>query len=128
MAAPLRCVDVAHSATSSDPEVKRPCTAVPEPTSSLSRLTASPTTRAAAVLMARVPGRLDWSPVDLGAWLQKLVDMLPAIHNTTVEPADQVQDFQPYRPESWDPPAWLRDRALWDRALAVFHGPPLDKE
>jgi aminoglycoside phosphotransferase (APT) family kinase protein len=81
-----------------------------------------------AILMSRVPGRLDWSPADPDPWLRKLVDVLSDLHNTTVVPTDRVQDFQPYRPESWDPPAWLRDRKLWDRALGVFHGPRLDTE
>lgn len=81
-----------------------------------------------AVLMRRVPGRLDWSPNDLDAWLHKLVDVLPSLHNTSVQAADGVQEFRPYRPESWDPPEWLRDHKLWDRALAVFYGPRLDHE
>ena len=54
---------------------------------------------------------------------RKLAEVLPVIHDTPVSATDRVQTFRPYRPESWDPPAWLRDQKLWDRALEVFHGP-----
>lgn len=78
-----------------------------------------------AVVMSRVPGRLEWSPSDLEPWLVRLVDLLPAIHGAPITAG--VQEFQPYQPDSWDPPPGL-DRRLWDRALAVFHGPRLDPD
>lgn len=85
---------------------------------------------APALLMSRLPGRLDWSPTDLDPWLRKLAELLPAVHATPVDDADAgVQPFRPYRPEhGWDPPPWLADRALWDRLVEVFHAPMLDDD
>lgn len=77
------------------------------------------------VLMTRVPGRLDWSPTDLEPWLRRLAEVLPLIHEAPI--TEGVQQFTPYAPESWDPPAGI-DAALWERALAVFHGPRLDPD
>ena len=77
------------------------------------------------VLMTRVPGRLDWSPADLEPWLRRLAEVLPAIHEAPI--AEGVQEFTPYAPESWDPPPWI-DAALWERAVAVLHGPSLDPD
>ena len=81
-----------------------------------------------ALLMTRLPGRLDWSPVDVELWLHDLAVVLPAIHATPVTDEDGVQDFRPYTPASWEPPQWLQDKSLWDRGLAVFHGPVLDPD
>jgi aminoglycoside phosphotransferase (APT) family kinase protein len=81
-----------------------------------------------AVVMTHLPGRLDWAPQDLTTWLQRLAEVLPDLHATPITDADEVQPFTPYPPESWDPPSWLGDRRLWDRGLAVFHGPCLDPE
>lgn len=77
------------------------------------------------LLMTRVPGRLDWSPADLEPWLRRLAEVLPAIHEAPI--TEGVQEFTPYAPESWAPPAWV-DAALWERALAVFRGPRLDPD
>jgi aminoglycoside phosphotransferase (APT) family kinase protein len=54
--------------------------------------------------------------------------VLPEIHASPITAADGVREFTPYRPDSWDPPNWLNDKRLWARAVAVFHGPPLDPE
>jgi aminoglycoside phosphotransferase (APT) family kinase protein len=81
-----------------------------------------------AVLMSLVPGRLDWSPTDLELWLHRLAEALGAIHHAGIGVADGVQPFQPYPPESWDPPDWMRDERLWERALDIFHGPRLDPD
>lgn len=77
------------------------------------------------LLMTRVPGRLEWSPADVEPWLRRLAEVLPTIHEAPI--ADGVQEFTPYAPESWAPPAGI-DVALWERALAVFHGPRLDPD
>lgn len=79
-----------------------------------------------AVLMTRVPGRLEWSPTDLEPWLHRLAAVLPTIHEAPITAG--VQEFVPYEPPSWDPPAWLQDPRLWERALGVFHGPRLDPD
>ena len=81
-----------------------------------------------SVLMTRVPGRLDWTPTDIDRWLHDLASVLPALHATQVTASDRVQAFQPYAPPSWDPPPWLKQPALWDRAVEMFHQPPLDPD
>lgn len=81
-----------------------------------------------ALLMSRVPGRIDWAPADLDVWLDHLVALLPVVHTAPIGLRDGVPRFRPYRPPTWDPPVWLRDTTLWDRALEVFHGPRLDPE
>ncbi len=79
-----------------------------------------------AVLMSRVPGRLEWSPTDFEPWLRQLAAALPAIHETP--PGAITTKFAPYKPASWDPPAWLSDRRLWDRLLEHYHGPRADHD
>ena len=78
-----------------------------------------------AVVMSRLPGRLEWSPFDLASWLVRLVDVLPPIHDAPIRAG--VPEFAPYAPASWDPPPGC-DPALWARALTVFHGPRLDPD
>jgi aminoglycoside phosphotransferase (APT) family kinase protein len=77
------------------------------------------------VVMTRVPGRLDWSPTALEPWLRRLAEVLPPIHEAPI--TEGVQEFTPYAPDSWDPPAGV-DAVLWERAVAVFHGPRLDPD
>jgi aminoglycoside phosphotransferase (APT) family kinase protein len=81
-----------------------------------------------ALLMARVRGHVEWHPTDLESWLRRLAMVLPPVHEVTIEPSNQLKPFVPYDPESWDPPDWLRDKRLWDRALAFFQGPRLDDD
>jgi aminoglycoside phosphotransferase (APT) family kinase protein len=81
-----------------------------------------------AVLMTHLVGRVDWAPHDLESWLHRLAEVLPAIHAMPIGLADGVRPFTPYEPRSWDPPEWFRDRSVWERGLAVFHGPRLDDE
>jgi aminoglycoside phosphotransferase (APT) family kinase protein len=83
---------------------------------------------APAVVMTRVPGRVVWSPPDVGPWLDRLAALLPAVHATPLTTADAVQPFRPYEPPTWAPPRWMRDPRLWDRAREVFDGPPLDPD
>jgi len=83
---------------------------------------------APALVMSRVAGRLEWSPVDLDGWLRKLALVLPAIHEAPISSRDGVQEFVPYPPVLLEPPSWMRDRRSWERALDVFHGPRLDPE
>jgi Ser/Thr protein kinase RdoA (MazF antagonist) len=78
--------------------------------------------------MSRVPGRVDWFPKDLTAWLRRLADLLPPLHETQLDAGEYVQEFKPYEPPSWEPPEWLGDKRLWERALTIFHGPRLDTD
>lgn len=81
-----------------------------------------------SIVMSRLPGRIDWEPADFDRWLRGLAGVLPDFHAVRFDAADGIRDFRPYDPESWTAPPWMRRPGLWDRALEVFHGPPLDGE
>ena len=82
------------------------------------------------LVMSRLPGRVDWfpAPAHLDGWLERLADVLIPLHATAL-PADHgLGRFDPYEPRSWDPPPWMRHRDRWERAVELFHAPPLDDE
>lgn len=81
-----------------------------------------------SIVMSRLPGRIDWAPADLDPWLRRLAGVLPHFHALRFDAADGIRDFRPYDPESWTAPLWMVRPALWDRAVEVFHQPPLDRE
>jgi aminoglycoside phosphotransferase (APT) family kinase protein len=78
-----------------------------------------------AVLMSRLPGRVDWSPPDLDRWLARLTEPLPAIHAAPLPPpgAGVIRPFAPYHQGCYQPPHWARWPAVWLRAVEWFHGP-----
>ena len=45
-----------------------------------------------ALLMSRLPGRVDWWPSDLDRWLERLAALLPRIHGTALPPGDLPVD------------------------------------
>jgi len=79
-----------------------------------------------ALVMSCLPGRVDWTPSDLDSWLRELAEALIPIHATPWRAEDDIRPFRPYPPECWDPPPWLRQHSIWDRAVAVFHARPAD--
>jgi aminoglycoside phosphotransferase (APT) family kinase protein len=79
-----------------------------------------------ALVMSFLPGRVDWAPANLESWLRRLAETLLLIHATPWRANDGIRAFRPYKPERWEPPPWLRDPSIWDRAVAVFHAPPTD--
>ena len=84
----------------------------------------------ASLLMSRLPGRVEWFPdvTRMDAWLERLADNLIPLHGTAL-PADHgLGRFAPYAPDRWEPPAWMQDPKLWDRAVDAFHAPPADEE
>lgn len=76
-----------------------------------------------AVLMSRVPGRVDWSPRHLDRWLARLAGLLPPIHAVRLPPPGVIQPFAPYRQNSYDPPGWACQPTVWTRAVEWFHRP-----
>jgi aminoglycoside phosphotransferase (APT) family kinase protein len=78
-----------------------------------------------AVLMSRLRGRIDWEPTDLDAYLNRLAESLPLVHDIAV-PADVA--VRPYRPyelgRSLGPPAWTRHPRAWAKAIELYQGPP----
>jgi aminoglycoside phosphotransferase (APT) family kinase protein len=79
-----------------------------------------------AVLMSRLPGRVDWWPSDTDRWLRRLAEVLPAIHATPLRPADALPRFAPYPQASYQPPGWARYPAVWERAAEISHRPAPD--
>lgn len=80
---------------------------------------------APAVLMTRVPGRIEWAPADLDRYLRRLAEPLPVIHAIEVPPTVTVPRFRPYElGRELGPPPWSRHRQAWQRAVEVYEGPP----
>jgi len=79
-----------------------------------------------ALLMTRLPGRVDWWPSDLDRWLKRLAALLPRIHGAA-RPADgTLPRFAPYRQENYRPPGWARYPRVWERAVEISHAPARD--
>ena len=76
-----------------------------------------------AVLMSRLPGRVDWWPADTGRWLRRLAGLLPAIHAAPLPPPGTIGPFAPYAQASYEPPGWARYPKVWEQAAEISHGP-----
>ena len=76
-----------------------------------------------AVLMTRLPGRIEWQPSDLDGFLRRLADLLPPLHATVVPPATPLPVYRPYKLEMRRPPRWARQPAAWQRGIALCDGP-----
>ena len=57
-----------------------------------------------AVLMSRLPGRVDWWPSDMDRWLRRLAGLLPRIHAAPLPPVGVLWPFAPYPQASYRPP------------------------
>jgi aminoglycoside phosphotransferase (APT) family kinase protein len=79
---------------------------------------------APAVLMSRLPGRVDWWPADMEGWLRRLAEILPRIHGAPLPPAGVLPGFAPYSQADYRPPGWARYPGVWERAVQISHGPP----
>jgi len=76
-----------------------------------------------AVLMSRLPGRVDWWPSDTGRWLRRLAGVLPAIHAAPLPPAGLTGLFTACPPASYQPPPWARYPRVWGRAAEIYRQP-----
>jgi aminoglycoside phosphotransferase (APT) family kinase protein len=81
-----------------------------------------------AVLMTRLPGRIEWHPAALDAFLRRLAELLPAIHATPVPSGASLPAYEPYELELRRPPRWAARPEVWRRAMAVLDGPPPSPE
>jgi aminoglycoside phosphotransferase (APT) family kinase protein len=79
-----------------------------------------------ALLMTRLPGRVDWWPSDLDRWLERLAGLLPRIHGAALPADETLPRFAPYRQDSYRPPGWARNPRVWERAVEISLGPAPD--
>jgi aminoglycoside phosphotransferase (APT) family kinase protein len=77
-----------------------------------------------ALLMTRVPGRVDWHPADLGPYLQRLAVALPAIHAVAPPFDSRIPEYAPYELHLSGPPRSSRRPEVWWRAIEAFRPPP----
>jgi aminoglycoside phosphotransferase (APT) family kinase protein len=76
-----------------------------------------------ALLMSRVPGKVEWSPPDLDLWLTRLAALLPSIHGARLPDPGELRAYVPYSQRSYEPPGWARLPSVWARAVEIFLGP-----
>ena len=81
-----------------------------------------------AVLMSRLPGRIDWDPSDVEAFLRRLVEPLPSIHATPVPPGTPLPRYASYPVELRRPPVWASQPRVWLRAIERLDGAPPSEE
>jgi aminoglycoside phosphotransferase (APT) family kinase protein len=81
-----------------------------------------------AVLMSRLPGRIEWDPPDVEAFLQRLVEPLPSVHATPVPPGTPLPDYASYPLKLRRPPVWASEPQAWLRAIERLDGPPPSDE
>lgn len=81
-----------------------------------------------AVLMTRVAGRVAWDPRGgVDRWLRRLADTLPPVHAVVVR-SEGVGRYFNYEQDSYAPPQWAANPAVWERAVDIFHGPILEDD
>jgi aminoglycoside phosphotransferase (APT) family kinase protein len=79
-----------------------------------------------AMLLARLPGRIELAPADPADWLRQLAGALALVHATPAPPA--TPGVGPSKPPPWlqrrDPPTWSAHPELWERASALVWDEP----
>ena len=74
-----------------------------------------------ALLMTRVPGRVDLLPANLNRWLQKLAEAIAPLHTRTAE--DFPWQYRPYNDVTHlETPTWTSAPDLWDRVIRIVNG------
>lgn len=80
-----------------------------------------------AVLMTWLPGQVVWDPKGPMRWLARLAEILPAVHEAE-RTRPGLGEYFNYEQHSYDPPKWAADPKVWERAVAIFHGPVLETD
>ena len=75
-----------------------------------------------ALLMTRLPGRVDWWPKDIERWLRRLAELLPKVHGAPLPPPGVIRPYAPYAQTSYAPPSWARRPRVWERAVEIACG------
>lgn len=77
-----------------------------------------------AVLMTRLPGRVELAPPDLEAWLRGIAELLPRIHELPAAFRDLVQPFRVYQQlDALEVPTWSREPDAWQRIVDFAQAP-----
>ena len=80
-----------------------------------------------ALLMRKLPGRIDLAPTDPTSWLHQLADTLRAIHD--IPPTPGARRFPgPFELGERKPPPWSAHANLWERALEIVAAGPARNE
>jgi len=68
-----------------------------------------------ALLMTRLPGRVELAPKRIEPWLRQMAEALPPIHELAVA---GVRRYRPYTdPRDVDVPSWSKEPRAWQRVL-----------
>ncbi len=80
---------------------------------------------APALLMTRLPGRVELMPTDWTAWIDALAQTLAAIHRQPA--ADLSWNYLPwFDPATAVVPVWSNNTTAWRRAIEIARGPVPD--
>ena len=75
-----------------------------------------------ALLMTRLPGKVNLTPVDFDAWLRQLAGLLPRLH--AISPEGHRWRHLPYNNLSTlQPPVWTKRPQAWAEAIRIGRGP-----
>jgi len=76
-----------------------------------------------AMVLARVPGRIELAPADRGSWLQQMAEALAAIHDLPPvpgeRPAPEDRGGVPWSDFTQPPPAWSAHPERWVPAMRI---------
>jgi aminoglycoside phosphotransferase (APT) family kinase protein len=73
---------------------------------------------ARALLMTRLPGRVELAPKDIDSWLRRIAHALPPVHE--IPPPDGLRTYRPYTdPRAQDVPSWSKEPRAWRRVLEL---------
>ncbi len=72
-----------------------------------------------ALVMARLPGRVDLAPADRSSWLHQMATALAGVHAVDID----IDEHRPRRREGpTEPPPWARRPDVWRAALEAVQG------
>ncbi|MGZ4249626.1 MAG: phosphotransferase family protein [Solirubrobacteraceae bacterium] len=77
-----------------------------------------------SVLMTRLPGRVEWDPPAVDAFLGALAEPLPVIHSVPVARGVSIPDYKPYPLGMHRPPVWALRPDVWERAISLLDESP----
>ena len=81
-----------------------------------------------AVLMTRLPGRIEWEPRDVDGFLRALAELLPAVHATPFGAEVPLPEYRPYPLRIRRPPTWASRPRVWLAAIeALDAGMPVEE-